>query len=240
MPSLSRFASIGYYMPAFGLLAVILLLRFNVLVLWCLSVLSLTAVTGLRPVGSARSFSTRNRGRIEGEQPSSPGVLSILTPVVISHMTGVALYTLPILSQQMAVQHFPVSETEAVVLTAIVIYTAGPATQHRASCSSVGFWKDRAGLEGAEAGGSTIAGCVTGLHCPHQLPAGLHPGSVLAAFITPHTPKVLSAVIMVLLSPGCALLYCVFQALQETPVSLQNGWMLFLSVISQGILNHAP
>lgn len=27
MPSLSRFVSIGYYMPAFGLLAVILLLR---------------------------------------------------------------------------------------------------------------------------------------------------------------------------------------------------------------------
>lgn len=63
-------------------------------------------------------------------QPSSPGVLSILTPVVISHMTGVALYTLPILSQEMAVQHFPVSETEAVVLTAIAIYTAGLALPH--------------------------------------------------------------------------------------------------------------
>lgn len=46
---------------------------------------------------------------------------------------------------------------------------------------------------------------------------------------------------MVLLSPGCTLLYCVFvfQELQETPVSLQDGWMLFLSVISQGILDHA-
>ena len=63
-------------------------------------------------------------------QPTSPGVLSILTPLVISHLTGVALYMLPILSQELAVEHFPVSETEAVVLTAIAIYTAGLALPH--------------------------------------------------------------------------------------------------------------
>ena len=63
-------------------------------------------------------------------QPASPGVLSILTPLVISHLTGVALYTLPVLSQELAVEHFPVSETEAVVLTAIAIYTAGLALPH--------------------------------------------------------------------------------------------------------------
>ena len=57
-------------------------------------------------------------------------MLSILTPLVISHMTGAALYTLPIRSQEMAVEHFPVSETEAVVLTAIAIYTAGLALPH--------------------------------------------------------------------------------------------------------------
>ena len=45
-------------------------------------------------------------------------------------MTGVALYTLPILSQDTAVEHFPVSKTEAVVLTAIAIYTAGLALPH--------------------------------------------------------------------------------------------------------------
>ena len=56
--------------------------------------------------------------------------MSILTPLVISHMTGAALYTLPIRSQEMAVEHFPVSETEAVVLTAIAIYTAGLALPH--------------------------------------------------------------------------------------------------------------
>lgn len=54
-------------------------------------------------------------------------------------------------------------------------------------------------------------------------------------------PRFLSAFIMVVLSPGCTLLFCVFffQELQEMPVSLQDGWMLFLSVISQGILDHS-
>lgn len=63
-------------------------------------------------------------------QASSPGVLSVLTPLVISHLTGVALYILPTYFQDMAVEHFPVSETEAVVLTAIAIYTAGLALPH--------------------------------------------------------------------------------------------------------------
>lgn len=54
----------------------------------------------------------------------------MLTPLVISHLTGVALYTLPIQFQEMAVEHFPVSETEAVVLTAIAVYTAGLALPH--------------------------------------------------------------------------------------------------------------
>lgn len=53
-----------------------------------------------------------------------------MTPVVISHLTGAALYTLPVHSQEMAVEHFPVSETEAVVLTVIAIYTAGLALPH--------------------------------------------------------------------------------------------------------------
>lgn len=51
----------------------------------------------------------------------------------------------------------------------------------------------------------------------------------------------LYAFLMVALSPGFTLLYCVFvyQELQETPVSLLDGWNLFLSVISQGILDHS-
>ncbi|CAB1326369.1 unnamed protein product [Coregonus sp. 'balchen'] len=208
MPSLSRFVSIGYYMPAFGLLAA----------------LDLWVQLGASPPGT-------EEGLAGGEQPSSPGVLSILTPVVISHMTGVALYTLPILSQEMAVQHFPVSETEAVVLTAIAIYTAGLALPH----NTHRVLKLVALLYLA-----VLLGCTALINFSlgFILALSLVP---IAAFITPHTPKALSAAIMVLLSPGCTLLYCVFlfQELQETPVSLQDGWMLFLSVISQGILDHA-
>lgn len=68
--------------------------------------------------------------KFASSQVSSPGVLSVLTPLVISHLTGVALYTLPTRFQEMAVEHFPVSETEAVVLTAIAVYTAGLALPH--------------------------------------------------------------------------------------------------------------
>ncbi|KAJ3595176.1 hypothetical protein NHX12_004480 [Muraenolepis orangiensis] len=202
MPSLSRFVSIGYYMPAFGLLAVILLLR-----------------------------------------PSSPGVLSILTPLVISHLTGVALYTLPILSQEIAVEHFPVSETEAVVLTAIAIYTAGLALPHNTHRLLSG--------EGTEQGWkvlklvavlylAVLLGCTALINFSlgFILALTLVP---LAAFITPHVHRTLAAFVMVVLSPGFTLLFAVyfFQDLQETPVSVQEGWMLFLSVISQGILDHA-
>lgn len=140
MPSLSRFASSGYYMPAFGQLAVIMLLHVSI-DLWDLGdssfieslfnqVVQLMS-DYLFPKGDLDKrggwLELAKRGGWVGilsPLSSSPGILSILTPVVISHMTGVALYTLPILSQQMAVQHFPVSETEIVVLTAIVIYTA--------------------------------------------------------------------------------------------------------------------
>lgn len=52
--------------------------------------------------------------------------------------------------------------------------------------------------------------------------------------------RIPSALAMVLLSPACTLLFSVFiyQELQEMPVSLLDGWSLFLSVISQGILDH--
>ncbi len=52
--------------------------------------------------------------------------------------------------------------------------------------------------------------------------------------------RALCALAMVLLSPAFTILYCVFiyQELTEAPVSLGEGWMLFLSVISQGILDH--
>uniref|UniRef100_A0A7N8XX48 GPI-anchor transamidase component GPAA1 n=1 Tax=Mastacembelus armatus TaxID=205130 RepID=A0A7N8XX48_9TELE len=224
MPSLSHFVSIGYYMPAFGLLAVILLLR--ALDLW---------------VQLATPPQTED-GVADIDQ-SSPGVLSVLTPLVISHATGVALYTLPIRFQEMAVEHFPVSETEAVVLTAITIYTAGLALPHNTHRLLSG--------EGTEQGWrvlklvsvlylAVLLGCTALINFSlgFILAITLVP---VAAFITPHVPKVLSAFILVILSPACTLLFSVFffQELQEMPISFQDGLLLYLSVISQGVLDHS-
>uniref|UniRef100_A0A3B5AKW7 GPI-anchor transamidase component GPAA1 n=1 Tax=Stegastes partitus TaxID=144197 RepID=A0A3B5AKW7_9TELE len=207
MPSLSHFVSIGYYMPAFGLLAVILLLRV--------------------------SFNRKT---------SSPGPLSVLTPLVISHLTGVALYMLPIQFQEMAVAQFPVSETEAVVLTAIAVYTSGLALPHNTNRLLSG--------EGTEQGWrvlklvallylAVLLGCTALINFSlgFILALTLVPA---AAFVTPHVPKFLSAFILVVLSPAFTLLFSVFffQELQEMPVSFLDGWLLYLSVISQGILDH--
>uniref|UniRef100_A0A8C1BYB7 GPI-anchor transamidase component GPAA1 n=1 Tax=Cyprinus carpio carpio TaxID=630221 RepID=A0A8C1BYB7_CYPCA len=212
LPSLSRFVSIGCYMLAFGLLVVILLLR---------------GVTEAQQVSL----------------PSGPGVLTVLTPVVISHLTGVALYLLPVHLQEMAVEHFPVSETEAVVLTAVAIYTAGLALPHNTQRLLSG--------EGTEQGWkvlklTALLYLAVLLGCTALINFSL--GFILAvtlvpitASMTPHMPKALSALVMVLLSPAFTVLYCVFiyQELIEAPVSVSEGWMLFLSVISQGILDHA-
>uniref|UniRef100_A0A8C9QZW8 GPI-anchor transamidase component GPAA1 n=1 Tax=Scleropages formosus TaxID=113540 RepID=A0A8C9QZW8_SCLFO len=235
LPSLSRFVSIGYYMPAFGLLAAILLLR----------ALDLWVQLGSPAPGT-------EDGLVDGEQvrptPFGPGVLSVLTPLIISHLTGVALYTLPIMAQQTAVEHFPVSETEAVVLTAIAIYTAGLALPHNthSPCPSVRVLSG----EGTEEGWrvlkliaifymAVLLGCTALINFSLGFILALTLVPV-AAFITPHVPRVLSALVMVLLSPGSTLLFSIFvyQELQEAPITLLEGWNLFLSVISQGILDH--
>uniref|UniRef100_A0A3B4XCG7 Glycosylphosphatidylinositol anchor attachment 1 n=1 Tax=Seriola lalandi dorsalis TaxID=1841481 RepID=A0A3B4XCG7_SERLL len=224
MPSLSHFVSIGYYMPAFGLLAVILLLR--ALDLW---------------VQLSTPPPRTEDGVVDIEQQSSPGVLSVLTPLVISHLTGVALYTLPIRFQEMAGEHFPVSETEAVVLTAIAVYTAGLALPHNTHFLSG---------EGTEQGWrvlklvavlylAVLLGCTALINFSLGFILALTLVPV-AAFVTPHIP-VLSAFILVVLSPACTLLFSVFffQELQEMPISFLEGWLLYLSVISQGILDHS-
>lgn len=224
MPSLSHFVSIGYYMPAFGLLAVILLLR--AMELWV----------------QLSTPPARSEDDSQSEKEPSTGVLSVLTPLVISHLTGVALYTLPTHFQEMAVEHFPVSETEAVVLTAIAIYTAGLALPHNTNRLLTG--------EGTEQGWRVlklvaVLYLAVLLSCTALINFSL--GFILAltlvpvaACVTPHRPKVLVASIMVILSPAFTLLFSVFffQELQEMPVSFQEGWMLYLSVISQGILDH--
>ncbi|XP_015209660.1 glycosylphosphatidylinositol anchor attachment 1 protein [Lepisosteus oculatus] len=225
LPSLSRFVSIGYYMPAFSLLALILLLR--ALDLW---VQLSTPIAGLED------------GTVEGEEVSGPGVLSLVTPVLISHLTGVALYILPVLSQHAAVQHFPVSETEAVVLTAITIYVAGLALPHNTHRVLSG--------EGTERGWrllkllgllylAVLLGCTALINFSLGFILALTQVPI-AALITPHVPRLLCAGAMILLSPGCTLLLCLFlyQELQEAPLTLLEGWGLFLSAVSQGILDH--
>lgn len=225
MPSLSHFVSIGYYMPAFGLLAVILLLR--ALDLW---------VQLVNPPAIAAD------GVADIEQQSSPGVLSVLTPLVISHLTGAALYILPTRFQEIAVEHFPVSETEAVVLTAIAVYTAGLALPHNTHRLLSG--------EGTEQGWrvlklvavlylAILLGCTALINFSLGFILALTLVPV-ASFVTPYVPKTLSAVVLVILSPAVTLLFSVFffQELQEMPVSFQDGWLLYLSVISQGILDH--
>lgn len=63
-------------------------------------------------------------------QESRPGLLVLVPPLLICHAAGLALYFLPVLGQHVATQHFPVSESEAVVLTVIAIYVAGMALPH--------------------------------------------------------------------------------------------------------------
>ncbi|TRY54181.1 hypothetical protein DNTS_030455 [Danionella cerebrum] len=174
LPSLSRFVSIGYYMPAFGLLVLILLLR--ALDLWVhLGAPALSADDGVSE------------------------------------------------AQEMAVEHFPVSETEAVVLTAIAIYTAGLALPHNTQRLLSG--------EGSEQGWQLL-----------KLMALLYLSVLLGCTaLVNFSLGSIFALAMVLLSPFFTLLYCVFlyQELVEVPVSISEGWAIFLSVLSQGILDHA-
>lgn len=225
MPSLSHFVSIGYYMPAFGLLAVILLLR----------ALDLWVQLATPPV--------RTEDGIAELEQSSPGVLPVLTPLVISHLTGAALYFFPIQFQATAKEHFLVPESEAVVLIAIAIYTAGlalPHNTHRLLSGDAAEQDWRVLKLIAVLYMAVLLGCTALINFSlgFILALTLVP---MAAFITPHRPKVLSAFIMVFLSPACTLLFLVFffQELQEMPISFLDGWTLFLSVISQGILDHS-
>uniref|UniRef100_A0A1A8MFZ3 GPI-anchor transamidase component GPAA1 n=1 Tax=Nothobranchius pienaari TaxID=704102 RepID=A0A1A8MFZ3_9TELE len=249
MPSLSHFVSIGYYMPAFGLLAVILLLR--ALDLWVQLATPPSrnedGVADIEQVGCKKSdiklfFLNQILFNDDLFPQSSTGVLSVLTPLVISHLTGAALYMLPVRFQEVAVEHFQVSETEAVVLTAIAVYTGGLALPHNTHRLISG--------EGTEQGWrvlklvavlylAVLLGCTALINFSLGFILALTLVPV-ASFVTPHVPKLLSAVVLVTLSPAFTLLFSVFifQELQEMPVSFQDGWMLYLSVISQGILDH--
>ncbi|XP_069737832.1 glycosylphosphatidylinositol anchor attachment 1 protein isoform X2 [Phaenicophaeus curvirostris] len=117
LPSLSHFVSIGIYMPAFGFIILVLILK--ALELWM-------KLNKLEPGSSERLCDGDGAAT---EEPFSV-LVGLVPAVLVSHAAGVALYVLPVLGQHVATQHFPVAEAEAVVLTLIAIYVAGMALPH--------------------------------------------------------------------------------------------------------------
>ncbi|PNJ08009.1 GPAA1 isoform 10 [Pongo abelii] len=61
-----------------------------------------------------------------------------------------------------------------------------------------------------------------------------------AALAKPHGPRTLYAALLVLTSPAAMLLGSLFlwRELQEAPLSLAEGWQLFLAALAQGVLEH--
>ncbi|NWU98759.1 GPAA1 protein, partial [Upupa epops] len=216
LPSLSRFVSIGLYMPALGFLLLVLLLRIS---LWG---------WGLRAGG--------------GQGEPRPGLLALVPPVLICHAAGVALYLLPVLSQRVATQHFPVAEAEAVVLTLIAIYVAGmalPHSTHRvlSGAGNARGWQVLKLLALLEL--SLLLGCLALLNFSLGFVLALTMVPAAAA-VQPSGPKVLLAALLVLATPAMTLLLGILlqRELLEMPAGLAEGWQLFLSALAQGLLQH--
>lgn len=79
--------------------------------------------------GQKREPPIRPPSSLLGQEPR-PSLLTLVPPLLICHATGLALYFVPVWGQRVATEHFPVSESEAVVLTSIAIYVAGLALPH--------------------------------------------------------------------------------------------------------------
>ncbi|XP_010001454.1 PREDICTED: glycosylphosphatidylinositol anchor attachment 1 protein [Chaetura pelagica] len=150
LPSLSRFISIGLYMPAFGFLILVLILKIS---FW-------------------------------GQ--GGPGA---------------------VLGQHVATQHFPVSESEAVVLTVIAIYLAGMALPHNTHRALTGGSNDRGWMTLkllALLYLALLLGCLALLNFSlGSLPAATMVPA--AAAVTPNGPKVLLAALLVVATPFLAL-----------------------------------
>uniref|UniRef100_A0A8I6A119 Glycosylphosphatidylinositol anchor attachment 1 n=1 Tax=Rattus norvegicus TaxID=10116 RepID=A0A8I6A119_RAT len=204
LPALSRFVSIGLYMPATGFLLLVL---------------------GLK-ISSTLSVS----------------LASLMAPLLISQAMGLALYFLPVLGQHVAAQHFPVAEAEAVVLTLLAIYVAGlalPHNTHRVVSSQV---PDRGWMALKLVALIYLAlqlGCIALLNFSlgFLLAATMVPA---AALTKPHGPRTLYAALLVVTSPAVTLFGSLFlwRELQEVPLSLAEGWQLFLTALAQGVLEH--
>lgn len=233
LPSLSRFVSIGIYMPALGFLVLILVLK--ALDLWMK--LSRSESTGEDGVSEEEDDDDD-----EEEEVSKPGFLSLVAPLIISHVTGLSLYYLPVLGQELATDHFPVSESEAVVLIFIAIYVAGLALPHNTRKFLAG--------EGTDRGWMTLKlisllylavqlGCISLINFSlgFVLAVTLVP---VAAVVQPIGPKLLYALLLILVTPAITLLFCIFlyQELIEFPITLLECWQLFLQALAGGMLDH--
>ncbi|XP_065520254.1 glycosylphosphatidylinositol anchor attachment 1 protein isoform X2 [Lathamus discolor] len=232
LPSLSRFVSIGLYMPAFGFLILVLILR--ALDLW----LKLN-----RPdPGGAEQLSDSTHGPSAAE---APRLLALVPPVLVCHAAGLALYFLPVLGQSVATQHFPVSEAEAVVLTLIAIYVAGMALPHSTHRVLGGPGS------AAAARGWMVLKLLALLYLAAQLTAlallNFSLGFLLAVTMVPAAaataptgPRVLLALVLVLATPAVTLLLGIFleRELVEAPAAPGEAWQRFLSALGQGLLLH--
>lgn len=233
LPSLSRFVSIGVYMPAFGLLILVLVLK--ALDLWMqLNKCEVTAAERLwdGDQGAAHAMV---------EEPR-PGLLALVPPLVVCHAAGLALYLLPVLGQRVATQHFPVSEAEAVVLTLIAIYVAGMALPHSAHRALPGGGSDRGWMTLKLLALLYLA---AQLSCAALLNFSL--GFLLAvtmvpaaAAVRPTGPRPVLAALLVLSTPAVTLLLGIFlhRELEERPAGLAEGWQLFLQALAEGLLQH--
>ncbi|KAI5929500.1 Glycosylphosphatidylinositol anchor attachment 1 protein [Manis javanica] len=181
--------------------------------------------------------------------PSSPpslaqgmGLASLVAPLLISQAVGLALYVLPVLGQHVAAQHFPVAEAEAVVLTLLAIYAAGLALPHNTHRVVSAQAPDRAWMALKLVALIYLAlqlACITltNFSLGFLLAATMVPAAVLTK---PYGPRPLYAALLVLTSPAATLLGSLFlwRELQEAPLSLAEGWQLFLVALAQGVLEH--
>ncbi|XP_063777229.1 glycosylphosphatidylinositol anchor attachment 1 protein isoform X2 [Pseudophryne corroboree] len=225
LPSLARFVSIGIYMPAIGFIILILILR--ALDLW---------------IKLSRPEAVAEDGVAGAEQDTKPSILSLATPIVICHATGLCLYYIPVLSQEMATDHFPVSESEAVVLIAIAIYVAGLALPHNTHRVLTGTGSDQGWMTLKLISLLYLAvqlGCIAVINFSlgFILAVTIVP---VAAVVQPVGPKLLFAALLVLVTPATTLLGSIFlyRELIEYPVTFLECWQIFLQAIAGGMLDH--
>ncbi|CAI9154959.1 unnamed protein product [Rangifer tarandus platyrhynchus] len=226
LPALSRFVSIGLYMPAAGFLLLVLGLKISSASTVCLWLASGPPTLGWGELSILGGV----------------GLASLVAPLLVSQAMGLALYVLPVLGQHVAAQHFPVAEAEAVVLTLLAIYAAGLALPHNTHRVVSTQAPDRGWMALKLVALIYLAlqlACITltNFSLGFLLAASMVPA---AAVTKPSGPRPLYAALLVLTSPAASLLGSLFlwRELQEAPLSLAEGWQLFLAALAQGVLEH--